>query len=698
VAEADAALREADGERHAWTARAEALALALDEARSRAGAERLASVDGVVGTLLDLVEIDAGWEAAVEAAAGEALAAVVVDGVAAGRAAVATLLGGGTDAVAGAVLALGAVPATEAPAVALGEPVRAHVRSRRGDVAALLDVLLARAVVVDGGWAAAVDAALAHPDLVVVTRDGSRFGATGWRVGTRSTGATGAALEEARERAAAATTSAGHAEASLHGARSLFDEARQAESALARALDEHDGRLTAATEGLQRVEADRRDAATEEEALRSHADELAERIGREQARIAELEVALPLLEAEEAGAVERAHAMAAAKAELEERAGTVGALRADLEVRTAGLGERREFLRRRLTEVEERLAGSLEARQAAESRRGDLDRRQTALDRLSTLVSTRLEGVETELAALRERRRRQSEAQQAAATRLDSLRRERVEAERRLEETRERARRAEIDETEVTLRLETAVEACRRDLDAEPEAAMAAEAPPMAEGVTPTARARELERELRLMGPINPLALQEYDALQERHEFLQAQLDDVKSSRRDLGKVIRAIDGEIVDVFASAYADVAQNFEQLFHTLFPGGAGRLRLTAPDDLLETGIEVEARPSGKNVRKLSLLSGGERSLTALAFLFAVFRSRPSPFYVMDEVEAALDDVNLHRFLDLVREFRQEAQLIIVSHQKRTMEAADILYGVTMQPGGSSRVISERVTADL
>ncbi len=196
------------------------------------------------------------------------------------------------------------------------------------------------------------------------------------------------------------------------------------------------------------------------------------------------------------------------------------------------------------------------------------------------------------------------------------------------------------------------------------------------------------------MGPINPLALQEFEALQERHEFLQGQLDDVKESRRELGKIIKAIDSEIVNVFASAYADVAHNFEELFDTLFPGGRGRLRLTDPDHLLDTGIELEARPSGKNVRKLSLLSGGERSLTALAFLFAVFRSRPSPFYVMDEVEAALDDVNLHRFLGLVAEFRDDAQLIIVSHQKRTMEAADCLYGVTMQPGGSSKVVSEKV----
>jgi chromosome segregation protein len=240
------------------------------------------------------------------------------------------------------------------------------------------------------------------------------------------------------------------------------------------------------------------------------------------------------------------------------------------------------------------------------------------------------------------------------------------------------------------------VEALRRDLDCEPQAAMASACPPLDEGVSPNARIRELERELRIMGPINPLALEEFDALQERHQFLQQQLDDVKESRRELAKIIKAIDGEIVNVFAAAFADVAANFEQLFQTLFPGGTGRIRLTDPENLLMTGIEVDAKPSGKNVKKLSLLSGGERSLTALAFLFAVFRSRPSPFYVMDEVEAALDDINLHRFLSLVDEFRREAQLVIVSHQKRTMEAADCLYGVTMQPGGSSRVVSEKVAA--
>jgi chromosome segregation protein len=156
------------------------------------------------------------------------------------------------------------------------------------------------------------------------------------------------------------------------------------------------------------------------------------------------------------------------------------------------------------------------------------------------------------------------------------------------------------------------------------------------------------------------------------------------------------VDLEIQSTFASAFADVSDNFDKLFGMLFPGGQGKLLLTAPNDLLNTGIEVEAKPSGKNIKKLSLLSGGERSLTALAFLFAVFRSRPSPFYVMDEVEAALDDVNLHRFLNLINEFRRDAQLLIVSHQKRTMEAGDCLLGVTMQPGGSSKVVVERASA--
>ena len=223
---------------------------------------------------------------------------------------------------------------------------------------------------------------------------------------------------------------------------------------------------------------------------------------------------------------------------------------------------------------------------------------------------------------------------------------------------------------------------------------MAAPLPELPEGSDPVTRIAELEAELAALGPVNPLALEELAELGERHQFLESQVEDVRSARRELHHVIRTLDEEIMQVFDAAFADVNEHFSSLVTTLFPGGTGRLSLTDPENLLDTGVEVEVRPAGRNVRRLSLLSGGERSLVALAYLFAVFRSRPSPFYLMDEVEAALDDVNLQRFLGLVHEFRGEAQLIIVSHQKRTMEAADALYGVTMAPGGSSKVVSQKV----
>ncbi len=691
LAAAEDARRAAEKEQHAWEARAEALSVALDEARARAGADHLAGVSGVLGTLLDLVDVDEGWGAAFEAAAGSAVSAVVVDDAGAARRALESLHQGE---LAGAVVPLLDTWTAVAPPP-LGEPVRGHVRSRRPGVDALLDALIGGAVAV-ADWPAAVDVAIAHPDAVVVTHEGDRFGPSGWRVGSAQTGATGAALDEARERSGAAATEAARAATRADEARAVVDEARRTAESTRRAADENDGLLSGADDTRGRVEADLADARTEIESLQGHVDELAARVERDQRRVAELEAQLPELERVDEEHAARGRALAEARGTIEEKAAAIGALRTDLEVRGAGLDERRQFLRRRLDELEERLARDAAERGAAEAKRHELDRRQTALDRLTAFVGERSEAVEAGLAVLRERRREQSEAARAVASRLDTLRRERAGAERRLQEARELLQRAELEDAETRLRLETHVETLRRDLDIEPDTAMAAECPPLPDGTTPAARARDLERDLRLMGPINPLALEEYQALQERHEFLTAQLEDVKSTRRDLGKVIRAIDNEIMSVFASAYADVSTNFEALFETLFPGGKGQLRLTDPDNLLETGIEVEARPSGKNVKKLSLLSGGERSLTALAFLFAVFRSRPSPFYVLDEVEAALDDMNLHRFLDLLHEFRQEAQLLVVSHQKRTMEAADVLYGVTMQPGGSSRVLSEKVGA--
>jgi chromosome segregation protein len=209
-----------------------------------------------------------------------------------------------------------------------------------------------------------------------------------------------------------------------------------------------------------------------------------------------------------------------------------------------------------------------------------------------------------------------------------------------------------------------------------------------------TEREDVLVRRIGLLGRVNPLALEEFRALEERHRFLSDQLDDLRRSKRDLEEIVVAVDERIRTIFKLAFDDVAREFETTFATVFPGGKGRLVLTGEEDLLTAGIDVEARPPGKRVKRLSLLSGGERSLTVLAFVFAIFRARPSPFYVLDEVDAALDDVNLQRLLRIVRSFRGHAQIIMVTHQKRSMEIADLLYGVTMGPDAVTKVVAERL----
>ncbi len=684
LADVERRLHEVQADRQAWTARADALSLALDDARSRSGAERLSEVAGVLGTLLDLIHIDPGWESAFEAAAGQAMAAVVVDDTAAARSALAVLRSGE---ISGGVLALTAAHGAPSSRGSL----RTHVRATRPDVDALLDLLIGDVEVV-ADWRSGVESALSDPRGVYVTREGDRFAVDGWRVGLTGSGATGAALDEALQKAEAAIATGERIRRSKDDAVVQRNEAVAALAACDERLGALRREIEVARDAFARVQSDVRAARVEADAIGTQRVEIAQELAAQHDRRRSLAAALPALEANEQEAVERGRALDAERRRLEHDAAAIGARRTELEVRVAAVEERRQFLRSRLDELDARLERYADEANRAAERRLQLEQRVRLATSLKEVVAERGVELEAELASLRTQRQAESDAARAASARLDRLRASRSDSEKELVALREQASRREVEEAEAALRLETVIDALRRDLDCEPGAAVQTECPPL-DGIGPKARARELERELRIMGPINPLALEEFEALQERHQFLEAQLDDVRATRRELNKVIRAIDEEIVTVFTSAYADVAANFEQLFSALFPGGTGKLTLTQPENLLETGIEIEAKPSGKNVKKLSLLSGGERSLTALAFLFAVFRSRPSPFYVMDEVEAALDDVNLHRFLQLVQEFRDEAQLIIVSHQKRTMEAADCLYGITMQPGGSSRAISEK-----
>ncbi|MFZ4584866.1 MAG: chromosome segregation protein SMC [Acidimicrobiia bacterium] len=687
-------LRTAGEYEHA-RARAETLALALATERAASGAENLSGIDGVVGPLIDHLEVEAGCEAAVGAVLGDALRAVVVRGGDGARRAMERLAAGDAS---GLLLVLdGTASAPQGRFAPTGARLLAeYVRTRVDGLDAALDRLFDGAILAPGDWRSGIDFAIANPGTTVVTRDGDRFGGTrAWRLGSDvAVGVTQAELDEALERAQQADAARSEAEAAASAARSALATAREQESTTRDALRVNSDVLQGATRALERLDDERRARATEIDILEAEAVEAETSRDEAAAVITEIEARLPELELAESERHVRAEARRTARVELAQREQAVVAQRRDLEVRTAAATERRSVLTARLSEVEARLARQPDAQAKAERRRTELAQRSARYARATERLSLYLATVEALHERLRTQRREQSEAARAATEALEGLRRDRGEVERELQEARELAQRTEVDEAETKLRLETLVERIRAELDMEPEATLDAPVPDVPGGTTMSGRARELERELRLMGPINPLALQEYDELQERHTFLEEQLEDVKQSRRELQRVIKAVDTEIVAVFETAFAEVSRHFSDLFSTLFPGGAGRLFLTNSEDMLNTGIELEARPSGKQVRRLSLLSGGERSLTALGFLFAVARACPSPFYLLDEVEAALDDVNLQRFLDLVHEFRNDSQLLVVSHQKRTMETADCLYGVSMPPGGSSRAISQRV----
>jgi len=698
--EAETAARDAEQQRHRSAARAEALERALRDLEGSGGREVLAGVAGVVGSLVDLVEIDPGWEAAFEAAAGASVAAVVVDGREAARAALARLHGQGAT---GALLAAGqrghGSTSSSATVPEGAEALRPHVRrhgSAGASVDAVLDALVGHAVRV-GGWERAIDVALDHPELVVVTVEGDRFALSGWRVRAPHDVVTAAAVEDAHRRADDAARAADEAGATLGRARADADRTRAASFAALRAADQHAASIDGSRAALARIVEESQRIGHEIAAARTGADETARRLSDEESELATVSAEVPSLEAAVASAAERAADAAAGRELLEGRRRALAAVRTSLDVRLAGLQERRRVLETRQADVERRLSGHSEEREVAASRRRRLENDRRAVERLGEVVEDERLRLEALFSALQTEYQNQLAALRASGERLEQLRLERGDVERRLAQVREQTRGLDVEVTEVDLRTETLVESARRDLGAEPaELGEDAVEPDfvLPEGVSAAQHAERLDRELASLGPVNPLALEELSALEERHRELDTQVADVRAARRELQDVVRMLDAEIMETFSAAVADVSEHFSALVELLFPGGTGRLSLTDPEDLLNTGVEVEVRPAGRNVRRVSLLSGGERALAALAFLFAVFRSRPSPFYLMDEVEAALDDVNLHRFLALVREFRDEAQLIIVSHQKRTMETGDALYGVTMAPGGSSQVVSQRV----
>ena len=690
---ADENLRELSDVAARTQARADALSRALDEFSGAGSRALIAQLDGVLGSFLDLIEVDPGAERAVESAAGASLSAVVVDGRRSARQALETIRREG-----GAGLVL---PAFDESSESYETPsrcvaLRSKVRPRAGapaHVERVLDALFARAFVAPD-WESGIDTAVAHPNLIIVTPDGDRFAASGWRVASGRAVVTRSTVDEAEAAALSAAAALPDAQAARTNAEELVHRARQT-------LAEQNATLSSETAEYERLTRERARLETLINELSEQSAALLAERGEVENELIEVTVhlesersALPLLEQSVNEAAQRARWADEAMTTLTAHRDQVGSLATALSRREAEFGERRRLIGQRRLEVESRLEGHSVERAAAATRREKLEFDIGALARLASVVRSAAEQIALSQEALASTYREQLEASRAGAERLEALRRQRSLCEGRLSEVSDSARRAEIEHAELAIKIANLHESIHRDLGEDPDAIAHAEIPELADGVSIEQRLAELEARISSLGPINPLALEELTALEDRYKDLDAQVSDVRHARRELQEVLRALDDEIMSTFSAAVADVNEHFSSLIATLFPGGQGRLILTEPDDPLNTGVEIEVRPMGRNVRRVSLLSGGERSMAALAFLFAVFRSRPSPFYLMDEVEAALDDVNLQRFLSLVDEFRYEAQMLIVTHQKRPMEAADALYGVTMAPGGSSKVVSQRV----
>jgi chromosome segregation protein len=720
VTELQAAERGAERRVASLHARIEALSVGLDRKDGAAWLQKNHSGAGLFGSIANLLKVRPGYEVAVAAVLGAAADAVAAETFGAARSAVDALKesdGGRAAIVLGDWPQQSASPPGPPPDGALWAVDLVDAPHRlQGAVTAMLSSV---AVVRD--LAAALDLVAAQPQLRAVTADGDLVGA-GWVSGGSdrkpSTLEITSEVDKARDELAEAERQTGELSAALSGA--LTEQASRqdaAEQALA-ALNESDAAISAIYEQLGRLGQDARAADDEWQRLIQQRNELEAGRTRTVEELAELEQRLHNAQQEptfDAEPVNRQETMAAAEvartAEVEAR----------LAVRTAE--ERANAVRGRADSLRRAAAAEREARlraQRAREAREHAAAVAAAVAESGHAVARRLSGavavasrVRDEVAAERQHRagaltkaREEVNELGAKITALtDSLHRDEVakaQAALRIEQLEEHVLEQfgmAVDDLiaeygpDITLP-PSELEMAEYEQARERGEQVTAPAPMPFDRPTQERRAKKAERELNELGRVNPLALEEFAALEERYNFLSTQLEDVKAARKDLLDVIDDVDARILQVFTEAYADVEREFEQVFSALFPGGEGRLLLTNPDDMLTTGIEVEARPPGKKIKRLSLLSGGEKSLTAVAMLVAIFRARPSPFYVMDEVEAALDDVNLRRLLGLFEQLRAQSQLIVISHQKPTMEIADALYGVTMRDDGITAVISQRM----
>ncbi len=710
--------RTAERDIASWRARVDALSLGLTR-KDGAGALLASDVPGLLGSVAALLTVEPGFEVALAAALGPIADAVAVSS-GDGALAALKLLKEKDAGRAGVLIGSHGSPVDTSQWGYLPHGARWAIdvvhapEALRPALARALDRL---AVVEDLDTAARLN-------VRAVTREGDLFG-TDWAIG--GSGAQGqsvievqAAVDEAQEALATAERALEHASAALEGARAEQQARRKVLDAVKEAMQEAKVRQARSGERLSRMVTAVRSAEAEVSRITEQRAKV-ER-SREEAllKLGELEERLLMAEEEQTlddePDTDQRDALAAELAQARQGEMDARLVQRTAEERARALQGKADGLRRAARA--ERDARERHARATQHRAHGAVVAK--AVVRGGEEALARIEVSLTRAARERDQAQERRSQHELLLTQVRNLVRE-MSGE--LEKLVDAVHRDEVLRAEQRLRIEQLETKISEDFGigledlvgeygpdqpvpasagelAEYEAAkergeQVTEPQPMPyDRDTQARRAKRAERDLSLLGKVNPLALEEFAALEERYKFLSTQLEDIKDTRRDLLTVVKDVDEKILEVFSLAYEDVAREFEIVFKVLFPGGEGRLVLTEPGDMLTTGIELEARPPGKKVKRLSLLSGGEKSLAAVAMLVAIFRARPSPFYVMDEVEAALDDTNLHRLIGLFEQLRERSQLLIITHQKPTMEIADALYGVSMRGDGISQVISQRL----
>ncbi|MBD8869024.1 chromosome segregation protein SMC [Nocardioides donggukensis] len=713
LAKAHEEARQADRDRSALIARAEALEMGLNR-KDGAGALLAASdpVSGLLGSVAALLSVRSGYEAAVSGALGSAADAVAVADAGAAMRAIDHLRG---DDLGRAGMLLGGGPEadTDWPGLPGAATYAVDVVECPDELRSALARLLFKVAVVDDLPAARTLVA-DLPDVTAVTRDGDLLGAhfaAGGSTAQPSLIEIQAAVDEAARMLAEATAAGerlGFETSRLETER--LEAQKRVDVALAR-LHESDATLAAVAEELGQYGSQARAARGEIDRLDRAVAQAREARESDLAGLADLEARLA--SAEDGADADAAEPDTEARERLAEEArlARAGEMDARLALRTSE--ERARALHGRSEGLRRAAAQEREARARAAARRERLEREGRAAEAVGAAVVVVLDRLERSVARAAEARAEVERARSSREQELLTARGRLRDLGREHDELVNSVHRDEMARTQQRMRIEQLEERALEELGLDADALAADYGPDVlvpfsgevADGEDPpdpvpfvreeqVKRLRAAERSLSMLGKVNPLALEEFSAMEERHKFLTEQLEDLKKTRKDLLDIVHEVDARVQQVFTEAWEDVRTAFDHVFARLFPGGEGRLVLTDPSDMLNTGIEVEARPPGKKVKRLSLLSGGERSLVAVAFLVALFKARPSPFYILDEVEAALDDTNLGRLLEIYEELRENSQLLVITHQKRTMEVGDALYGVTMRGDGVSAVISQRL----